>query len=91
MCVRIRLSRHGAKKKPFYRIVVCDQRFPRDGRYIEQVGTYDPKARAEAVKLNQEKVDIWIKRGAQPTQTVSELMARQRKASGSPARRSPPS
>ena len=48
MSVRIRLSRHGAKKKPFYRIVVCDQRFPRDGRYIEQVGTYDPNASAEA-------------------------------------------
>ena len=81
MSVKIRLSRHGAKKKPFYRIVVCDQRFPRDGRYIEQVGTYDPNASAEAVKLNQEKVDIWIKRGARPTQTVSELMARQKKAS----------
>ena len=81
MSVRIRLSRHGAKKKPFYRIVVCDQRFPRDGRYIEQVGTYNPSATVGAVKLNQEKVDTWIKRGAQPTQTVSELIARQKKAS----------
>jgi small subunit ribosomal protein S16 len=81
MSVRIRLSRHGAKKKPFYRIVVCDQRFPRDGRYIEQVGTYDPKATTGAIRLNQEKVDTWIKRGAKPTQTVSELMARQKKAS----------
>ena len=80
MSVRIRLSRHGAKKKPFYRIVVCDQRLPRDGRYIEQVGTYNPSATAGAVKLNQEKVDTWIKRGAQPTQTVSELIARQKKA-----------
>ena len=81
MSVRIRLSRHGAKKKPFYRIVVCDQRFPRDGRYIEQVGIYNPSGDAEAVKLDQEKVDLWIKRGAKPTQTVSELMARQKKAS----------
>ena len=81
MSVRIRLSRHGAKKRPFYRIVVCDQRFPRDGRYIEQVGTYDPKGSAGAVKLNQEKVDTWIKRGAKPTQTVLELIAQQKKAS----------
>ena len=79
MSVRIRLSRHGAKKRPFYRIVVCDQRFPRDGRYIEQVGTYDPKAASGAIKLNQEKVAAWIKRGAKPTQTVSELIAQQQK------------
>jgi small subunit ribosomal protein S16 len=79
MSVRIRLSRHGAKKRPFYRIVVCDQRFPRDGRYIEQVGTYDPKAAAGAIQLNQEKVAAWIKRGAKPTQTVSELIAQQQK------------
>ena len=67
MSVRIRLSRHGAKKKPFYRIVVCDQRFPRDGRYIEQVGIYDPKAATGAIKLNQEKIAAWIKRGAKWT------------------------
>jgi small subunit ribosomal protein S16 len=78
MSVRIRLSRHGAKKRPFYRIVVCDQRFPRDGRYIEQVGTYDPNATSGGIKLNQEKVDTWIKRGAKPTQTVSELIAHQK-------------
>jgi len=80
MSVTIRLSRHGAKKKPFYRIVVCDQRFPRDGRYIEQIGTYDPNASSGAIKLNQEKVDTWIKRGARPTQTVSELIAQRNKA-----------
>jgi small subunit ribosomal protein S16 len=80
MSVRIRLSRHGAKKKPFYRIVVCDQRFPRDGRYIEQIGTYDPSATGGAIKLNQEKVDTWIRNGARPTQTVSELIARRKKA-----------
>jgi small subunit ribosomal protein S16 len=80
MSVRIRLSRHGAKKKPFYRIVVCDQRFPRDGRYIEQIGTYDPSAGSGAIRLNQEKVDTWIRHGARPTQTVSELIAQRKKA-----------
>jgi small subunit ribosomal protein S16 len=81
MSVRIRLSRHGAKKKPFYRIVVSDQRFARDGRYIEQIGTYDPTAGGGTFKINQEKAETWIKRGAQPTRTVSQLIARQKKAS----------
>jgi small subunit ribosomal protein S16 len=80
MSVRIRLSRHGAKKKPFYRVVVADGRYSRDGRYIEQVGTYDPKVPSGAIKLNQEKVESWIKRGAKPTQTVSELIAKHKKA-----------
>jgi len=78
MSVTIRLSRHGAKKRPFYRIVVSDRRFPRDGRYIEQVGTYDPSG---GVKLNREKIDSWIKNGAQPSQTVSELIKKEKKAS----------
>ena len=73
MSVTIRLSRHGTKKKPHYRIFVCDSRFPRDGRFIEQVGTYDPKA-ASGAKIDREKIDSWIKRGAKPSQTVSELM-----------------
>ena len=73
MSVTIRLSRHGAKKKPFYRIVVSDSRSPRDGKFIEQVGTYDPKA-AAGIRLNREKMDAWIKKGAKPSQTVSELM-----------------
>jgi len=75
------MSRHGAKKKPFYRIVVSDQRYPRDGRYIEQVGTYDPRAKSGGVKLNQEKIADWIKKGAKPSQTVSELIEKERKAS----------
>ena len=79
MSVTIRLSRHGAKKKPFYRIVVSDQRYPRDGRYIEQVGTYDPSATA-GLKLNNEKVAGWISKGAQPSQTVSELIKKSKKA-----------
>jgi small subunit ribosomal protein S16 len=74
------MSRHGAKKKPFYRIVVSDQRFPRDGRYIEQVGTFDPSAKTGGVKLNREKIDSWIKKGARPSQTVSELIKKERKA-----------
>jgi small subunit ribosomal protein S16 len=74
------MSRHGAKKKPFYRIVVSDQRSPRDGRYIEQVGTYDPRAKTGGVQLNREKIDAWIKKGAKPSQTVSELIKKEPKA-----------
>ena len=81
MSVTIRLSRHGAKKRPFYRIVVSDRRFPRDGRYIEQVGIYDPSAAGGGLKLNREKIDSWIKNGAQPSQTVSELIKKEKKAS----------
>jgi small subunit ribosomal protein S16 len=81
MSVTIRLSRHGAKKRPFYRVVVSDRRFPRDGRYIEQVGIYDPSAASGGLKLDREKIDSWIKNGAQPSQTVSELIKKQKKAS----------
>ena len=80
MSVTIRLSRHGAKKRPFYRIVVSDQRFPRDGRYIEQVGTYDPSATSGGLKFDREKVENWIKNGAQPSQTVSQLIQKDKKA-----------
>lgn len=80
MSVTIRMSRHGTKKRPFYRIVVSDRRFPRDGRYIEQVGTYDPSV-AGGLKLNRDKVESWIKKGAKPSQTVSELIKKQRPAS----------
>ena len=76
MSVTIRMSRHGTKKRPFYRIVVSDRRFPRDGRYIEQVGTYDPSL-AGGLKLNRDKFETWIKKGAKPSQTVSELMKKQ--------------
>ena len=79
MSVTIRMSRHGTKKRPFYRIVVSDRRFPRDGRYIEQVGTYDPSV-AGGLKLNRDKVATWIKKGAKPSQTVSELMKKQQPA-----------
>jgi small subunit ribosomal protein S16 len=79
MSVSIRLSRHGTKKRPFYRIVVSDQRFPRDGRYIEQVGIYDPNAASGGLRVNRERVAEWIKQGAKPSQTVSELIKKEQK------------
>lgn len=85
MSVKIRLSRHGAKKRPYYRIVVADARNPRDGRFIEQVGTYDPRTPEAALRLDQAKVDGWIKQGAQPTQTVRNLMKRAAKEAAAAA------
>lgn len=80
MSVKIRLSRHGAKKKPYYRIVVSDTRAPRDGKFIEQVGSYDPRAASGGVKIDRDKVGKWLKRGARPSQTVSELIRRDAKS-----------
>jgi len=74
MAVTIRLTRMGAKKKPFYRVVVADSRFPRDGRFIDVVGTYDPNPDPPAVKLIREKIDLWLKRGAHPSTTVKSLL-----------------
>ncbi len=74
MAVKIRLKRMGAKKKPFYRVVVADSRFPRDGRFIEELGTYNPLKAPAEVNLDMEKVDKWIKNGAQPTDTVRSLI-----------------
>jgi small subunit ribosomal protein S16 len=74
MAVTIRLTRMGAKKKPFYRLVVADSRFPRDGRYIDVVGTYDPHPNPPAINLNGEKIHSWLQRGAQPTNTVKSLL-----------------
>ena len=78
MAVRIRLSRGGSKKRPFYRIVAADQRAPRDGRFIEKLGTYNPllpKDHAERLVVDQEKVTAWIKKGAQPTERLQKLFA----------------
>ena len=72
--VKIRLRRMGAKKAPYYRIVVADYRSPRDGRFIEELGTYDPMADSEKLKVNQERVAYWIANGAQPTDTVRGLL-----------------
>ena len=81
MSVVIRLARAGTKKRPVYHVVVADSRFPRDGRYIEQVGTFDPRLKSGAIKLDREKIDAWIKKGAKPSQTVSELIKKELKAS----------
>ena len=72
--VRIRLTRMGAKKKPFYRVVAADSRAPRDGRYIEQLGYYDPMKEPSVVKLDLERVDYWLSQGAQPSETVQRLI-----------------
>ncbi len=74
MAVKIRLRRMGAKKSPFYRIVVADSRYPRDGRFIEEIGTYNPLTEPSTVKVDAEKVQMWIKNGAQPTDTVKALL-----------------
>ncbi len=72
--VKIRLRRMGAKKAPFYRIVVADSRYPRDGRFIEEIGTYDPVADPVVLKVDAERAQAWIKTGAQPTETVKALL-----------------
>ena len=79
MAVRMRLSRAGTKKAPFYHLVVADGRMPRDGRFIEQVGTYDPTREPPVVHLERDRITHWISRGAQPTDAVSDLI----KAGGS--------
>ena len=78
MAVKIRLARHGAKKRPYYRIVVADSRSPRDGRFIEEVGRYNPCVEPSMVKFDMDKVDQWLKNGAQPTDTVAALLKRAR-------------
>ena len=72
--VKIRLRRMGAKKAPFYRIVVADSRYPRDGRFIEEIGTYDPRQEPAAINIDVERAQAWIKTGAQPTDTVRDLL-----------------
>ncbi|MGM9555606.1 MAG: 30S ribosomal protein S16 [Oscillospiraceae bacterium] len=74
--VKIRLRRMGAKKAPFYRIVVADSRCPRDGRFIEEIGTYDPMAEGENIKIDLERAKYWISNGAQPTETVRGLLTK---------------
>lgn len=74
MAVKIRLRRMGAKKAPFYRIVVADSRYPRDGRFIEEVGYYDPTKEPSVIKIDEEKAKAWLANGAQPTDTVKALL-----------------
>lgn len=76
MAVKIRLARFGTKKKPFYRIVVSDAGAPRDGRFLERVGTYDPKQDPPSVSVDKERVMHWLLQGARPTPTVVQLLKR---------------
>jgi len=74
MAVKIRLKRIGKKKNPYYRVVVADSRYPRDGRFIEEIGTYNPMAEPSEVHIDAEKARKWLKNGAQPTDTVRSLL-----------------
>lgn len=74
MAVKIRLKRMGAKKKPFYRVVVADSRYPRDGRFIEEIGYYNPNTDPSDVKIDVDKAKEWLSKGAQPTDTVRALL-----------------
>jgi small subunit ribosomal protein S16 len=74
MAATIRLARHGSKKRPFYRIVVSDRRFASDGRRLEQVGIYDPNQNPSRIEFQTERLSNWLRRGAQPSQTVRQLM-----------------
>ena len=77
MAVKIRLRRMGAKKAPFYRVVVADSRFPRDGRFIEEIGYYNPTKDPAEVKIDADKAKSWISNGAQPTDTVKALLKKE--------------
>ena len=77
MAVKFRLSRYGAKKKPFYRIVVADERFPRDGRFLERVGSYDTLKDPVQVVLDKEKIKAWYEKGVRPTKTVEDIFRRE--------------
>lgn len=76
MAVRIRLKRIGTHKKPFYRVIVADSRSPRDGRFIEEIGTYDPIKKDAPVKVDEGKTLDWLKKGAVPTDTVKSLLSK---------------
>ena len=75
--VKIRLRRMGAKKAPYYRVVVADSRYPRDGRFIEEIGTYNPVVSPVEIKVDAEKAKQWIANGAQPTDTVKALLKKE--------------
>ena len=77
MAVKLRLKRMGAKKAPFYRIVAADSRFPRDGRFIETVGTYDPVKKPAIVTIDEAKALKWLNNGAQPTETVRSILSKE--------------
>lgn len=76
MAVVIRLSRHGTKKKPYYRVVAADENFPRDGRFLEMLGTYNPKHPEGKGNMNKERIAFWVSRGAKPSSLVSQILKR---------------
>lgn len=77
MAVKFRLARYGSKKKPYYRIVVADSSYPRDGRFIEKVGSYDPLKDPAEITLDREKIEAWYSKGATPTKTVTDIFKRE--------------
>ena len=85
LAVKIRLARAGAKKAPFYRVVAADSRAPRDGRFIEILGRYNPRVEPSMIELNMEKVDAWLANGAEPTETVAKLIAIVKSDAAAPA------
>jgi len=76
MAVKLRLIRMGSKKKPFYRVVAADSRYPRDGKFVEVVGTYNPVALTDNIKVDDEKALKWLRNGAQPTDTVKDILSK---------------
>ena len=86
MAVKLRLARRGAKKAPFYHVVATDSRNPRDGRFNEEIGTYDPKFSPAKVTLRQDRLDHWIKMGAKPSATVAQIIKLARKTAAQPGK-----
>ena len=76
MAVKLRLKRMGAKKRPFYRVVAADSRYPRDGKFVEVVGTYNPVLGSDNIKVDEEKALKWLRNGAQPTDTVKDILSK---------------
>jgi small subunit ribosomal protein S16 len=85
MAVKLRLQRFGTKKRPYYRIVAADGRMPRDGRFLEQVGTYDPMTQPANLRFKTERLEHWLSVGAQPSDTVASLLRRFRRENTEPA------
>ncbi len=86
MAVKLRLARRGAKKQPFYHVVATDSRNPRDGKFNEEIGTYDPRHSPAKVVLKQDRLDHWLKKGAQPSATVAQLIKLAKKTAAAPAK-----
>ena len=85
MAVSIRLRREGTKNRPFYRVVVTDKRSPRDGKFIEVIGNYDPRKTGENYELNLDRAEYWVKNGAQPSETVASIIKKARKKTAAAA------